>query len=114
MGDMVVVGAWTKNNKFVQYMYNLVVAFSQLGNTLLGGHPDTSISEKCGYRQYKRIEKKHHKLMRKSIDSLFLLFLREKSHCLESLLGETNSRGLSEIDNEIVKYKAEKLKRSCS
>lgn len=31
-----------------KYLFNLLVSIDQLGNTLLGGYPDETISSRCG------------------------------------------------------------------
>ena len=65
-----------------RYIFNILVALSQLGNTLLGGFPDESMSARA-WRTAKQ-GKYPGKLAMPLIDILFfvLTFGRDKAHCL--------------------------------
>lgn len=85
----------------LQYSYNLLVLGSQFISTLLGGDPDTSISQRVGKAYLAHSEKytiktRLFKLLKNSIDLLFYncLWKIEKNHCLNSLQGEKNTKVL--------------------
>ena len=71
-----------------QYIFNILVAISQLGNTLLGGFPDESMSARA-WRTAKQ-GKYPGKLTLPLIDTLFFVITlgRDKAHCLTAYESE--------------------------
>lgn len=63
------------------YLFNILVALSQLGNTLLGGHPDESMSARA-WRTGKA-GRLPGAVLRPVIDFMFLVitFGSDKTHC---------------------------------
>jgi len=66
------------------YLLNVLIAFDQLINTLIGGYPDETISASAwlGEQQGRIIPK----IMRPVIDFLFLPF--ESNHCCKAFYAE--------------------------
>lgn len=104
MGDMKKVGQKSKDNKLLQWIYNVVVSTSDLLYTLLGGSPRVSLSQMLGYRKATNRETWWSKPIRVTVDFAFRTLLNEKNHCQESVVGESNVRGLYEIDKELALF----------
>lgn len=72
-----------------QYVINMAMAIDQFLSTVLGGHPDDTISQRLG----RAIESgQPHWAARAGaafVDLLALALFSEKNHCLESLKGKS-------------------------
>lgn len=82
-----------------QYIYNIFLIMSQLTSTILGGHPDTSMSQRTAqaYLAHKSkgtLKEKWFTFQLKIIDSFFWnkYWKIEENHCLNSLEGESNAK----------------------
>lgn len=53
-----------------KYIWNILIAIDQLGNTLLNGDPDETISSRLGKKRIMDKEKWHHRLMSKILNRL--------------------------------------------
>ena len=87
-------------NLFSQYLYNLLVAFSRLLSTVLGGHPNESISDRLGECQINCPDKQPFKTMRYCVDTLLYLIAGEKDHCLNSINGEPKAKEIWKWDTK--------------
>ena len=65
----------------IDYLTNIGTAISQLGNTILGGHPDESISA----RSYRRQMYWHWNTVRFLAN---ILFFWDRDHCLKAYLSD--------------------------
>ena len=76
----------------MRYLLNILIAFDQLVNTLVGGYPDETLSASAyiGERQGKFLPR----IMRPVIDFVFLPF--ERDHCRKAALAEKNRAQLPE------------------
>jgi hypothetical protein len=66
----------------VTYLLNILIALSQLGNALLGGYPDESMSA----RAWRTRESGLGRIIRPLIDALFFVvtFGKDAHHCRDS------------------------------
>jgi len=66
----------------VIYLLNILIALSQLGNALLGGYPDESMSA----RAWRTRESGLGRITRPLIDALFFVvtFGKDRNHCRDS------------------------------
>jgi len=53
-----------------KYIWNILIAIDQLGNALLNGHPDETISSRLGKKRIMNKEKWHHRLISKALNRL--------------------------------------------
>ena len=77
----------------MQYLYNLLMAVDQFASTVLGGHPDDSISQRLG-RAYLAGCKGPVLYFKTLVDWLALTLAGESDHCVRSLDGKANVREL--------------------
>ncbi len=84
-----------------RYFFNILIAVSQLGNTLLGGYPDESMSARA-WRTAKQ-GKYPGKLTLPLIDTLFFVITlgRDKTHCLTAYESERTRRQLPAYYQEV-------------
>lgn len=75
-----------------RYILNNLIAIDQLGNTLLGGYPDETISSRA-YR-LEANGRTAGKIARPAIDWLFAL-LGDHDHCFNSYVSEINRRQIN-------------------
>jgi len=61
------------------YLVNVLIAIDQLGNALLGGNPDETISSVVGRKAIKNIW--WALLAERFINALFYLLIEEVNHC---------------------------------
>lgn len=78
-----------------KYSKQLLIAFDQLGNTLLAGYADETLSARAYRSQYK---KRRWKFLRKVIDGIFFW---EDEHCFNSYLSEKNRKHFPEYYREV-------------
>lgn len=76
-----------------QYLYNMLMALDQFFSTVLGGHPDDSISQRLG-RAYLAGATPTIFFFKRLVDWLALVLVGEKNHCVSSLDGKSNVREL--------------------
>lgn len=76
-----------------QYLYNLAVALDQLGNTLLAGDPDETISKRAGRARAARPGNVIIIATCWFIDGLFIL-IGETRHIERVMSGETKAKEL--------------------
>ena len=76
----------------MQYLINLLMAVDQFLSTVLGGHPDDTISQRLG-RAHLSGNRGLTDKVRSIIDFVCELF-GEKDHCVNSLFGRTNAKEL--------------------
>ena len=67
------------------------MAVDQFLSTVLGGHPDDTISQRLGRAQLAQ-KKGMTDFFRRIVDALALLIAGESEHCLKSLSGKTNAK----------------------
>lgn len=82
-----------------QYLYNIMVALSRLVSTILGGHPNESISDRLGECAIGCPDRQPYKAMRIFVDALLYLIAGEKDHCLNSINGEPRAKELWKWDS---------------
>lgn len=76
----------------IQYLINLLFALDQFFSTILGGHPDDTISQRLGRAYvagYTRTEP-----FRIALDWIVFVVFGEDNHCLRSLSGKSNVKEL--------------------
>jgi hypothetical protein len=71
----------------MSYLANLGTAISQLGNTILGGHPDESLSARAHYEQKRS---RLWSAVRVAADTLFFW---QPGHCAISAESDVNRAG---------------------
>lgn len=83
------------------YLFNILIALSQLGNTLLGGYPDESMSARAWRTSQKR--RFPGVITRPLIDGLFFVVTwgRDKTHCLTAYESERTRRQLPTYYQEV-------------
>lgn len=108
MGEMRDVRHQTKTNRLIQYIYNVIVSLSDLTYTLMGGSPGVTLSAMLGYRQAFGLETWWSRPLRRFVDWLFRVTLGEHSHCRDSVVGESNVRGLWPLDRDMAKFLADR------
>lgn len=69
------------------YLKNIYISISQLGNTVLAGYPDESFSARC-YR------KRDRKYWGKAYRVINAIFFWQHNHCYESYVSEKESKHL--------------------
>lgn len=74
----------------IQYLINLTMAFDQFLSTVLGGHPDDTVSQRLG--RAKVAGYTHTEPLRIAIDFIFYMLLGEDNHCLRSLSGKSMAK----------------------
>ncbi len=77
----------------IQYAYNMLFAIDTFASTILGGHPDDTISERLG-RAYLANPGTAIKLAKASVDFLAYALVGQKNHCVSSLDGKTGVKEL--------------------
>lgn len=76
-----------------QYLLNMAMAVDQFASTLLGGHPDDTVSQRLGRAKLSGggvIVRFFAEL----VDALAFILVQEKNHCVNSLRGKTMAREL--------------------
>ena len=74
-----------------QYVKNILIGLDQLGNTIIGGKPDETMSSRC----YRNAQKYWYaKIGQIILDFIFRPW--GKNHCYESYLSEVNRNHLGE------------------
>jgi hypothetical protein len=73
-----------------QYIYNLIKVCSMLINTLTGGDPEDTLSQRTA-KAMKRNPNGWYKHLAKIINFVFWLLLGENDHVADSLKGESQS-----------------------
>lgn len=70
----------------MRYLLNILIAFDQLINTLIGGYPDETLSASAwiGEQQGRILPR----ILRPTIDFIFLPF--ERDHCYKAAMAEKN------------------------
>lgn len=71
----------------IQYLINVFFGLDQFVSTLLGGHPDDTVSQRLGRAMV--AGHKGAEPFRMAVDWIFLLLIGEDNHCLRSLSGTT-------------------------
>lgn len=86
-------------NILIQYVYNIFLIISQIISVLLGGHPDTSVSQRTAlaflaHKDKKTLKEKWFTFQMKLINGIFwnILWKVEKNHCLNSIKGEAKAK----------------------
>lgn len=84
-----------------QYLLHVLIAFSQLGNALLGGYPDESMSARAWRTSQKR--RFPGVITRPLIDVFFYIVTlgRDKTHCLTAYESERTRRQLPAYYQEV-------------
>jgi hypothetical protein len=77
-----------------QYFLNMAMALDQFASTILGGHPDDTISQRLGRAKLAKSGSAIVEQSVKFVDSLAFLIVGEKNHCLRSLNGKTDAKEL--------------------
>jgi len=76
-----------------QYLLNMAMAVDQFASTILGGHPDDTVSQRLGRAQLSGggivVT-----TMAGLVDFLAHVLVGEKNHCVNSLSGKTHAREL--------------------
>lgn len=80
------MGVWY--NFMIQYFVNLLMGIDQFVSTILGGHPDDTVSQRLGRAHLAGTM--WTEPFRLVID--FLVYPFEPDHCLNSLFGRSNAR----------------------
>lgn len=78
---------------FKQYAINMLMATDQFLSTIMGGHPDDTISQRLGRAKLAGGGPVVN-FAAAFVDALALVLFREKYHCLRSLNGKTSAREL--------------------
>ena len=76
-----------------QYLMNLAMGFDQMLSTILGGHPDDTVSQRLGRAQISGAGPKTLIAIR-FVDLVAWIATGETEHCVKSLSGKTNAREL--------------------
>lgn len=75
-----------------QYLLNILMAVDQFASTILGGHPDDTISQRLG-RAILAGEKSMAIIIAvAAVDMLAKVLVGERDHCVNSLKGKTDAR----------------------
>ena len=75
-----------------QYFLNVLFALDQFISTLLGGHPDDTISQRLGRAHLAGVRATEP--FRISLDVIVLVLFGEDNHCLRSLHGRSSVKEL--------------------
>jgi hypothetical protein len=75
-----------------QYALNMAMAVDQFLSTVLGGHPDDTVSQRLGRAQLHQV--KWTKPFQIAVDFAALVLVGERNHCLNSLSGKTMAKEL--------------------
>lgn len=67
------------NNRVTRYLFRVLVSIDQLGNTLLGGRPDETISGNVGYNA------KQGKPWALRAEKAINFIMRSPTHCRDSI-----------------------------
>ena len=78
-----------------KYSRQLLIAIDQLGNALLAGYADETLSARAYRSQHK---KRRWKVLRKVIDGIFFW---EDEHCFNSYLSEKNRKHFPEYYRKV-------------
>lgn len=84
------MGVW--GYSVMQYFLNMLFAIDQFVSTLLGGHPDDTVSQRLGRAHLAGsniVEP-----FRMTLDWLVLILFGEDNHCLRSLSGKSSVKEL--------------------
>jgi hypothetical protein len=74
----------------IQYLINMAFAFDQFFSTVLGGHPDETISQRLGRASL--AGNKTASKFRFVVDEIVFTLTGEENHCLKSLYGSTKAK----------------------
>ena len=75
-----------------KYIFHNLIALDQLGNTLLGGYPDETISSRA-YR-LEANGRRAGKILRPAIDWVFAL-VGDHDHCFNAFVSEINRKQIN-------------------
>lgn len=67
------------SNRVTRYLFRVAISIDQLGNTLLGGRPDETISGNVGYNA------KHGKPWALKAEKIINFIMRSSTHCRDSI-----------------------------
>lgn len=84
------MGVW--GYAMTQYFLNMLFALDQFLSTILGGHPDDTISQRLGRAHMAGV--KAAEPFRVTLDWLVLILFGEDNHCLRSLSGRSSVKEL--------------------
>jgi len=73
-----------------QYALNMAMAVDQFVSTVLGGHPDDTVSQRLGRAQLAQVS--WTRPLQLTVDFFALMLVGERNHCLESLRGKTMAK----------------------
>lgn len=76
-----------------QYLLNCLMAVDQFISTVLGGHPDDTVSQRLGRAQISGGGKAI-RLCADLVDAAAFILVKEKEHCVRSLSGRTDAKEL--------------------
>ncbi len=77
-----------------QYFLNMLMAFDQFISTVLGGHPDDTVSQRLGRAYLGGSESVILLFSMRMVDKLAKILAGEDQHCIRSLSGKTNAKEL--------------------
>lgn len=75
-----------------QYLLNMLMAIDQFASTILGGHPDDTISQRLGRAIIAGEKSVAIKISVSIVDMLAKVLVGERDHCINSLKGKTDAR----------------------
>lgn len=75
-----------------QYLLNMLMAIDQFASTVLGGHPDDTISQRLGRAIIAGEKSVAIKISVSIVDMLAKVLVGERDHCINSLKGKTDAR----------------------
>lgn len=74
----------------IQYLVNLIMALDQFVSTLLGGHPDDTVSQRLGRAHIAGVF--WTEPFRVLLDAVAFVLAGEMNHCLSSLSGKSSAK----------------------
>jgi len=76
----------------IQYLVNIIFAIDQFVSTILGGHPDDTLSQRLGRAKCSGV--RWTEPFRILVDALAFVLAGETDHCVRSLSGTTSVKEL--------------------